>query len=139
MRPLSVCRHEAGHAVVASHLGVKIDRVLVGDADFEHPELGLIKGYTIFRPEKKLALAYAVALAAGPAADRISRAGDYSTGDRQAVLDAGFCPGDWPHFEALARNLLRGKCRLAWERVSEALVLTDLTGAQVRRMVKRYA
>lgn len=139
MRPLHVCRHEAAHAVVACHLGVKVDKVLIGDADFVDPDHGLISGYTLFRPEKKSAVAYAIALAAGSAADRIGKTAPLYAVDRQATLDAGFCPGDWPHFEALARNLLRGKCRTAWEKVTEALALTDLTGVQVRRMVKRYA
>ena len=138
-RPLSVCRHEAAHAVVASHLGVKVDKVLIGEEGaFSDPEHGMILGYTVFRPERKTALAYAIALAAGTAADRLFGAGDYSQVDKQGTIDAGFSARDWPHLVALAKNLLRGPLAKAFTAVTAALEHTDLTGAQVRRIVRRY-
>ena len=126
--------HEAGHAVVATLCGLHVLSVRLTCKDPGY------YGYTRFRCPESKRYEVGVTLAAGAAADRINQAGDWgSEEDRCLALGAGFSKRDWNHLEALARSLLRGKGKAAWLAITDALMLSDLTGAQVREIVKRYS
>lgn len=123
--------------MVGLHLGVKLGEIVVGEEAYHSGMFGAIRGHTIFYPERRLALQYHVALAAGPAGDKLSRvAGDYSEGDRLAAKDAGANLDDWPHLIALAKNLLRGPLRAPWDAVSEALAVRNLQPRALRRIYR---
>lgn len=130
-RRVNIARHEAGHAVVAVHLGVKLLRVMLD-------EYG---GLTAVECPRSRDLQLGVTFAAGAAADRIGKtpaSDEQLSVDRQLAAEHGFGKREWPALEALARAYLRGPCKHAWLAVADALMLSDLTGAQVRRIVRRY-
>lgn len=130
-RLINVARHEAGHAVVAVHLGLTLHGVVLDAGG----------GETRIDCPRARDLQVGVALAAGAAADRIGKTPalewQLST-DRKLAAEHGFGKREWPALEALARAYLRGPCKHAWLAVADALMLSDLTGAQVRRIVRRY-
>lgn len=131
-RTRTAAAHEAGHAVAAVVLGLCLERVALTPGQEYY-------GFTQVRCPKTKRYEVGVMFASGAAADHLAKAGDWgSEEDRKLVLGAGFSRRDWLHLEALARSLLR-RHKAPWLAVTDALLLSDLTGAQVRRIVKRYS
>ncbi len=131
-RLVNVARHEAGHAVVAIHLGLVVQRVeLCADGG----------GLTTIECPRSKDLQVAIAFAAGCAADRLGKCPTpewQQSPDRKLAAEHGFGRREWPALEALARAYLRGPCKHAWLAVADALMLSDLDGHQLRRVVRRY-
>lgn len=135
VRPDPIAAHEAGHAVMAVHHGIPVDRVRVGG--LEH-----YRGITSFAPGRwRSKIVAGLIYAAGPAADTLAgfappsarrRAPDAWYYDLQAIARLGFRPADRDYLIAAACQILQGPCAQAWARVRAALLVQDLDGEQVR-------
>jgi hypothetical protein len=133
-RCLAAAPHEAAHAIVAAHFGLRIESVSI-----EQTAGNL--GTCSVAPRTGRELQYLVMLGAGQAADQILKSPDAScgaSGDRGIAYELGWTYADWRPAVALARNLLRGELKAAWLATTDALALSDLSGRHVRAILRRY-
>ncbi len=135
IRRIEFAEHEAGHAVVAEFLGLKVRAVqLIATEDFS----GVC--YLARPAPRARRLHDALVDAAGPAADILvgraprgrRKALDSWEGDFAAIKRAGFSAKEREVLVFSATAMLRGPCAVAWARVWRALQDQDLTGDQVR-------
>ncbi len=136
LRRLEDAEHEAGHAVVAEFLGLRVHSVELSPTS--HPNDW---GHAIVDvPGRGRRLHDALVDAAGPAAEILAGRGPRGRtkilprwrSDFASIRKAGFSAKEREVLVHCAQAMLLGPCAVAWRRVADALCMQDLTGAQVR-------
>lgn len=133
-RTLQTARHEAAHAVAAELFGIPVTRVEL----YEKPKRGLIGACHFDRRFNQGRLVHAIIAAAGPVAEhrwhRLPRRW-FPTGDAKMLEKAFPAPCDLSLVVASARSLVSRNAKKI-DRVARALVKRDLSGAEVRRLLR---
>lgn len=135
-RYLYICRHEAAHAVVGVYLGLQITGVMIGTYTYKGREC--VGGTDFMPPGRQQRLAFGVMLAAGPAADQLYHTSDNELGgiDRRYIIGAGWGPEDFRPLIISAKAYLKGPLKAPWRELSDTLRERDVTGAEVRQIVR---